>query len=138
MITNALIKILNELLQININRIEYYKHLLNEAKDMELDVKAIFQRMIEESIKYKQELNEKINQLGGTPETGAAASGNIYKKWADGKTAVISGYKKTILEACEYDEEAVQNAYRAALSSDATMDADVLEIIKKQLQNFKD
>ena len=46
-------------------------------------------------------------------------SGKIYRTWMDVKAAFARKERLSVLEACEFGEDAAQRAYEAALASDA-------------------
>ena len=84
MTTNEnLVEVLNDLVQINNDRIEGYQKAAEETKDIDVDLKAIFIKMAEESIKYKTELVNEITKFGGDPVTGTTGLGKIYRVWMD-------------------------------------------------------
>jgi hypothetical protein len=104
-------EVVPDLLHIHNDRIKSYTRVLQSGKEMELDIRSIFERMIEESIKYGQQLNGKIREEVND-------DGKIYKAWADVKTkqTFTNSNKKTILETCMNDQLALLNAYSMALS----------------------
>ena len=63
-------------------------------------------------------LGTEIQALGEDMDTDSTTSGKIYRAWMDVK-AVFSGHdRKSILESCEYGEDAAQRAYKEALDDD--------------------
>ena len=138
MTTNEnLVEVLNDLVQINNDRIEGYEKAVEEAKDLDVDLKAIFIKMAEESIKYKTELVNEINKLGGNPVTGTTGLGKIYRVWMDVKATFTGHNRQTVLENCEFGEDAAQKAYKDALASDAEMNADTRQLITSQQSSLK-
>lgn len=133
----ALNDVLNDLVKINNDRIAGYERAINETKDLDVDLKAIFEAMIRESNGYKTELTGKIRQHGGTVETGTTTSGKIYRAWMDVKATFTGSSRKEILASCEFGEDAAQKAYDAALTSDAEMEADVRQLIVDQQKALK-
>ena len=69
-----LVEVLNDLIQINNDRIEGYEKAVEETKDIDVDLKAIFIKMAEESMKYKTELVAEVGRLGG-------ACNRHYRTW---------------------------------------------------------
>ncbi len=138
MTTNEnLVEVLNDLVQINNDRIEGYQKAAEETKDVDVDLKAIFIKMAEESIKYKTELVNEISKFGGEPVTGTTGLGKIYRVWMDVK-ATFSGHdRQSVLESCEFGEDAAQKAYRDALASDAEISADTRQLITSQQASLK-
>ncbi len=53
---SKLTEVLNDLVRINNDRIEGYEKAKNEEKIIDADLQLILSRMVEESIKYKNEL----------------------------------------------------------------------------------
>lgn len=138
MITNEkLVEVLNDLVEINNDRITGYNKAAEETKDLDIDLKAIFHKMADESRKYKAELAEALTRLGGTPTDGTTNSRKIYRVWMDVKATFTGHDRQSVLESCEFGEDAAQKAYKLALSSDAEMDADTRQLITSQQSSLK-
>ena|SRR5690606_15476843 len=112
------IDVLNDLIRINHDRIAGYERAINEAKDIDVDLKGVFSRMGEESTLYVSELTEEVVKLGGEPATGTTNSGKIYRAWMDVKATFTGKDRESILASCEFGEDAAQKAYKTALESD--------------------
>lgn len=124
-------EILNDLIQINNDRIVGYEKAMNELKPEDSDLKALFVKMIGESHKNKLALATEVQVLGSAADTGTTSSGKIYRAWMDVK-AVFTGHdRKTILNNCEFGEDAAQKAYKTALEDD-DLSANLREIISQQ------
>jgi uncharacterized protein (TIGR02284 family) len=109
---------LNDLLQINNDRIVGYEKAIEELEPKDSDLKALFVRMIGESHKLKLALATEVQALGKDAETGTTNSGKLYRAWMDVK-AVFTGHdRKTILDNCENGEDAAQRAYKEALAEE--------------------
>jgi uncharacterized protein (TIGR02284 family) len=132
-----LIEVLNDLIQINNDRIEGYEKAAEETKDIDVDLKAIFIKMAEDSIKYKTELINEVSKFGGTSETGTSGLSKLHRVWMDVKAAFASKDRQSVLEACEFGEDAAQKAYRDALASDAEISADTRQLITSQQESLK-
>lgn len=138
MTTNQnLVEVLNDLVQINNDRIEGYQKAAEEAKDEDVDLKAIFIKMAEESVGYKSELINQVSMLGGEATTGTTGLGKIYRVWMDVKATFSGHSRQSVLENCEFGEDAAQRAYKEALASDAEMSADVRQLITTQQASLK-
>jgi uncharacterized protein (TIGR02284 family) len=130
-------EVLNDLIRINHDRIEGYEKAIDETKDKDVDLQAIFHRMADESRQYASELKSEVSRHGGEVATGTTVSGKIYRMWMDVK-AVFSGKdRKTVLENCEFGEDAAQKAYDAALKSDAPLPAETRQLIVNQKTSLK-
>ncbi|GGE59949.1 uncharacterized protein (TIGR02284 family) [Pedobacter psychrotolerans] len=108
-------EVLNDLVQINNDRIAGYEKARTELKDEDADLKSLFLDMISESQKYKMALGTEISALGEDIDTGTTNSGKIYRAWMDVKALFTGHDRKTVLNNCEGGEDAAQNAYKMAL-----------------------
>jgi len=131
------IEVLNDLIRINNDRITGYQKAADESKDIDVDLRAVFNRMAEESRKYAIELTAQIGKLGGEPATGTTFSGKIYRAWMDVKATFSGKDRHAILESCEYGEDAAQKAYEAALASDAALPTDIRQLITTQKASLR-
>lgn len=131
-------EVLNDLIEINNDRITGYQKAIDETKDIDVDLQAVFAKMADESRGYKAELTQAVTRLGGDPvSTATTNSGKIYRVWMDVK-ATFSGHdRQAVLENCEFGEDAAQKAYKMALASDAEMDAETRQLITTQQSSLK-
>ena len=132
-----LTELLNDLVKINNDRIEGYEKAADQTKASDIDLQAIFLKMSGESQSYVKELNEKINNLGGQPASDTTVSGKIYRMWMDIKKVFTGSDRKSILESCEFGEDAAQKAYNEALETDAEMNAEIRQVIMEQKNGLK-
>ena len=138
MSTNSeLVSVLNDLIEINNDRIAGYEKAAKETKDIDVDLRGIFHKMADESRKYKSDLALEVNRLGGDPAEGTTNSGKIYRVWMDVKATFTGHDRQAVLENCEFGEDAAQKAYKLALESDAEMDADTRQLIASQQSALK-
>lgn len=127
-----LIEVLNDLIRINNDRIAGYEKAIDEVENMDVDLKAMFQSMANESREYVSELGVEVARLGGEIATGTTNSGKIYRAWMDIKSAFSVNERESVLESCEYGEDAAQKAYEEALASDADISVEVRQLITDQ------
>lgn len=121
-------EIVQDLFHIHQDRISVYKSVLHHMHDMEADVKALLERMIEESTKYAQQLASHIRKLSDI-------KGNIYKIWEGPKAPGDATDKKSIAKSCASDELAMVNTYSIALSS-IVSDKDIEKLLLLQQQDI--
>lgn len=127
-----LIEVLNDLIRINNDRIDGYEKAIKETDNVDLDLQALFLKMANDSKEYVSELTSEVASLGGAVATGTTSSGKIYRVWMDIK-ATFSGHdRQSVLESCEYGEDAAQEAYTDALASDAEIPVAIRQIITDQ------
>jgi uncharacterized protein (TIGR02284 family) len=124
--------ILNDLIRINHDRVVGYEKAIDELKDTDADLKALFQRYITESRQYAHELTQEVSRLGADPADGTTNSGKIYRVWMDLKAAIAGKDRKVILENCEFGEDAAQKAYDMALNSEVELEPSLRDLIVRQ------
>ena len=129
--------LLNDLIRINNDRIVGYERALDELKPEDADLKTLFQRYITTSREYVQELTQEVSRLGADPADGTTNSGKIYRVWMDLKTAVTGKDRKTILDNCEFGEDAAQKSYDMALNSDEDLEPSLRDLIVRQKATLK-
>ena len=131
------IGILNDLIQINHDLVEGYKKAIDELKDEDADLKTLFNRYVNESREYAQELTTEVSRLGGNPADGTTNSGKVYRVWMDLKAAIAGKDRQTILNNCEFGEDAAQKAYDTALNADVNFESSIREVIVRQKATLK-
>jgi uncharacterized protein (TIGR02284 family) len=129
--TKETIEVLNDLIQINNDRISGYEKAIKETKPEDEDLKVLFATMIAESHRNKIALATEIQTMGAEVENGTTTSGKIYRAWMDVK-AVFTGHDRhTVLANCEAGEDAAKRAYRTALEHEA-LPAYIRELLVQQ------
>lgn len=138
MTTNdKLVGVLNDLIQINNDRVNGYEKATEELKGRDVDLQALFSKFISDSRDYGSELSREVLRLGGDPDTGTTNSGKLYRVWMDVKTVFTGKDRQAILESCEFGEDAAQKAYREALASDAEIPSETRQLITGQQAALK-
>lgn len=130
------IEVLNDLIQINNDRITGYERGLKELKNDSSDLKTLFEGYIDQSRNARNELGTEVQVLHGTMDDGTTNSGKIYRVWMDVK-AVFTGHDRhAVLENCEAGEDAAQKAYKSALQTGG-LPAYIVELITKQKSELR-
>ena len=131
--------VLNDLIQINNDRIEGYEKAAGETETVDADLRALFTRMANESREYVSELRSYIHQTGEEATDSTTVSGKIYRAWMDVKATFGGKDRKAILESCEFGEDAAQKAYKTALdnATDDELSPDVVQLISAQKNKLR-
>lgn len=131
------ISILNDLLEINNDRIEGYKTAYNETEDFEL--KRIFTNLRETSERCKLALENEIVRCGGEPNDGTRTTGKIFRVWMDFKSSLTGHSQKAILNSCEQGEDVAVSVYEDVLSNRPTeyLTPDQIVMINEQYRVIK-
>ena len=128
---------LNDLIEINNDRVRGYERASKETETKDVDLRALFDDMASTSRRYANELSQYVRQAGEEPAEGTTARGKIYRAWMDVKATFTGNDRKAILASCEFGEDAAQRAYDTALSSDAELPAEVRQVIMEQKTNLR-
>ncbi len=131
------IGILNDLIKINQDRVVGYEKAIDELKDEDADLRTLFQRYITESRQYSQELTQEVSRLGGNPVDGTTNSGKIYRVWMDLKATITGHDRETVLNNCEFGEDAAQKAYDTALNADVEFEPSIRDLVVRQKASLK-
>ncbi len=134
---NKTIEVLNDLIRINNDRVEGYEKAVRETKEEDGDLRNTFNRCVEESRRYKQELLDQVRKLGGEPASYTTQPGKIYRVWMDVKSSFTGHGRQSILELCEYGEDAAKRAYEKALDADNNLPPDVRSVVKQEMDNLR-
>lgn len=130
------VEVLNDLIEINNDRIIGFEHASKDLEANDSDLKAIFDNMASESRKNVQVLTTLVNRIGGEAETGTSATGAIHRAWLDVK-ATFSGHdRKSVLAECERGEDAIKRAYKDALTTDNGLPLEVDRILVQQQEGI--
>jgi uncharacterized protein (TIGR02284 family) len=116
-------KVLNGLLRINNDRVEYYHKASERAT--ELNLKTIFNDMAAESGKNASALTREIIQSGGNAIGRATTNRSaFYRFWTDVQNLFMGSDRKSVVNSCINGEEQAQKAYYKAISAnELTMQA---------------
>ena len=130
------VEVLNDLIQINNDRITGYERAIKELKDESADLKTLFEGYIDQSRNIRNQLGTEVQTLKGEMDDSTTGSGKIYRAWMDVK-AVFTGHDRhTVLENCEFGEDAAQKAYKMALETE-NLPAYLFALITRQKTELK-
>ena len=124
------IEVLNDLIQINNDRIAGYEKAIRQTNVEDTDLKILYASMIAEGHRMKIALATEVQALGAEIEHGTTTSGRIYQAWMDVKAMFAGNNRQTVLANCEAGEQAVQRAYRMGLNHD--LPAYIRELLTRQ------
>lgn len=129
-----LANVLNDLIEINNDRVEGYEKAIKETDDP--DLKALFIDMASPSHQFKNDLSSELRRLGDTPTDGTRNSGKVFRLWMDIQAALTGKDRETILGSCERGEDAALDTYEDALNSDEALPANIRQMIERQKQRL--
>jgi len=126
---------LNDLIEINNDRVAGYNKASVQTSDE--DLRSLFAKFATQSSQFAGELRQRVMAEGDEPEEGTTIRGKIYRTWM-GVKATFSGHnRKSVLESCEYGEDAAQRAYESALEEDE-LSNDVRQLLEQQKATLRE
>jgi uncharacterized protein (TIGR02284 family) len=135
---NELIEILNDLVQINNDRTKGFENALTQLQEEGVqeeltasELKNLFLSYIDQSRRFKLQLAKEVEVLGSDVETDTSTSGKIHRAWIDLKTTFTGHSTHSILEECEFGEDAILKAYDSAL--EGNIPAYIRDMLNDQL-----
>jgi uncharacterized protein (TIGR02284 family) len=126
------IKILNDLIETNLDRIKGYETAAGDAEDAE--VKNLCNAYASQSRGFKVALDTMVRELGGKPTETSSAMGAVYRAWM-GVKHTASDSKKSVLSSCEFGEDAAVKNYEDALDNDE-LSQNAISLIESQYREI--
>ncbi len=126
------IETLNDLIQINNDRIEGYDKAIENLQTDDHDLKTLFATLKENSTENVHELTSSVNQLGGEPITDTTLLGKVYRGWMDLKSAITGHGRDAVITDCKGGEKAAQVSYENALNDTDELSSEAEAMIRKQ------
>lgn len=135
--SNKQVEILNDLIQINNDRIAGYEKAIDGLDDEgNEDLKRLFRHLINNSLDYNETLERQIGLLDGEPALGTSGVGKLYRAWMDFKALVTGGDRAAILGSCITGEETAIRAYQEAIA-DEELAAGLQQLLNEQLAELQ-
>lgn len=126
------IEALNDLIQINNDRIIGYDNAIENLEEGDHDLKTLFASLKEKSTENIHELNAAVNEYGGEPVTDTTLLGKVYRVWMDVKSTFTGHDRAGVINDCRGGEKAAQVSYEKALDDTDDLSAGAENLIRKQ------
>ena len=111
------IEALNDLIQVNFDRIEGYERAIVEMKESNNDITAsLFEQYVKSSQNNVETLSEYVVEFGGTPADSPSLGGKVHRFWMEVRNTFAIHEKESILESCIFGDAAAIKFYEAALA----------------------
>ena len=133
--TSKTVDLLNDLIEINNDRIAGFEKAIADIKDENIDLKAAFQSYASQSRENGQELAALVGNYGKL-ETGNSVAGTLHRTWIDVKSLFGGNDRASILSEAERGEDAIKKAYSDALAT-GNLPADVSTVVSEQAAKIK-
>jgi uncharacterized protein (TIGR02284 family) len=103
------IEVLNQLVQVNIDRAAGYETASKEVEEEYL--KSLFVQFANTSRSCQTELEREVLKLLGKPVEGTKTTFKIYQAWMYAKSMISNHNIETILHSCHHGEQITAKAY---------------------------
>ncbi len=134
--TEKSLSVLNDLTEINNDRISGFEKAIADIKDENIDLKALFQEYSAQSRKFSQELTAIVASYGEEVETGNSVAGTLHRAWIDVKALFGGSDRESILSEAERGEDAIKAAYKLALEQ-GELSGEALSTVSAQAEEIK-
>lgn len=127
--------LINDLIQINNDRIAGYKKAIEIATRLHIDnLNDIFVEYMSQSELFIEELKPYLEQQAQAATEGTMVSGKLFRIWMDIKSVISGNDEKSLLSSCEQGEDAFKKTYKDVVDNqDWEITHDLLLLIEKQL-----
>lgn len=129
-------EVLNDLIQINNDRVEGYEKALKNLKNGNDDLRTLFTGFIDQSRNLRNVLGAEVQNLKVKMDEGTTNKGKIYRAWMEVKGLFTGNDRQTVLNNCEFGEDAAQKAYKEALKTE-NLPAYLFALISKQKEELR-
>lgn len=123
------ITLLNDLIIVNKQRINDYQKAIDNSVPRNGDSIIVYSKLIDQGLKFVNELKNNIYLLGGQIEYRPDANHTVYNVWSTLRDEFQSQQIINI-EHCEYYREAALKTYEQALAADYP-ERDIKEMLKQ-------
>ncbi|KQT18167.1 hypothetical protein ASG31_05385 [Chryseobacterium sp. Leaf404] len=131
------VSVLNDLLNITIDRIKGFSKVEEKVWDTHSYLKNDYEEMVAESEQMKTDLINCITENGGEYDDSPTVTGTIHRAWIDVKNAFTPNHAEATLENVVFGEKSAISAYQEALQSDKLTPESIL-LVQDQHQKLKD
>ena len=127
--------VINDLIEINNDRVAGFEKVIADINDENVDLKALFQKYATQSRKYGLELAALVGDASEV-ETGNSVAGTLHRAWIDVKSLFGGSDRASILSEAERGEDAIKKAYKEALSG-GELPSSAMETVTTQAQGVQ-
>ena len=134
--TEKTIDVLNDLVQINNDRVAGFEKASENLEEDNRGLRPVFEKLAGESRDNAASLTEKARQFNGEASSGTTVSGSLHRAWLGVKSTFTGNDLENILDECERGEDAIKAAYRSALEDANELPYEVAQLISSQQQGI--
>jgi uncharacterized protein (TIGR02284 family) len=110
------ISVLNTLITTTIDSANGFERSAEDADAVRFQ--SMFREFATERRQCVSQLQDRVRQLGGTPNDDGSLKADIHRRWVDLRDAVTGGGDKEVIEEVERGEDYIKEKYEAAMKDD--------------------
>ncbi|KQS92401.1 PA2169 family four-helix-bundle protein [Chryseobacterium sp. Leaf394] len=130
------VSVLNDLLNITMDRIKGFNKVEEKVWDTHSHLKNDYEEMVAESEQMKTDLINCITEHGGEYDDSPTVSGTVHRAWIDVKNAFTPNHAESTLENVVFGEKSAIAAYQEALQGDKLSPESIL-LVQDQHQKLQ-
>lgn len=130
-------EVIEDLIQINNDRINGYKNAIEEIEEFDAALVPVFTEMADHSATHVNDLAALGVSLNADIDQGTSVSGMLHRAWMDIKAAFTGGSKEAILESCEFGEDAILKVYSDGAKEFKELPNELLDLMSEQQSSLK-
>lgn len=127
---NEVISTLNDLIETCKDGEEGFRTCAEDISSAEL--KSYFTNRAHRCATAAAELQDIVEEYGGSPETSSSVAGTLHRRWVDIKSVITGKDDESILNECERGEDVAKRSYENALAKDLPIE--VRSVVERQYQ----
>ncbi|WP_134090528.1 PA2169 family four-helix-bundle protein [Olivibacter sp. XZL3] len=128
--------ILNDLVQLNNDRIAGYQKAIDKIGHEDAELKTAFDGFITQSRQFLTELKEELEHSGGAIAGETSTEGSLFRGWMDISGIFTDDKRRSILRTCVEGEKAIYDAYAHAEKTEE-LPSDTRFLLSQQKQQLK-
>jgi uncharacterized protein (TIGR02284 family) len=115
-VDEKVIATLNDLIETCKNGEEGFRTAAEAISDQ--SIKTAFAKFARDRWQMARELQDEVQGLGGTPETGGSVGGAVHRGWMNIKSVVTGNDDQKIIAEAERGEDVAKAAFQSALEQE--------------------
>lgn len=133
--TEEMGKVLNKLLQNNLDAEKGFRNAADEVEDEEL--KSLFKDLAQQKYDFAHELRGEVRNFGEPPTKGSSISSDVHRTWMKIRSGISSDSEKVVLAEAAKGEENALEEYEEIIRN-YNFPPSTETVLKRQKQAFKE
>lgn len=110
------ITVLNTLITTTIDSANGFERSAEDASAQRFE--SMFREFSQERREVVGKLQQRVRELGGTPNDDGSLKADVHRRWVDMKNSISGGDDKKVIEEVERGEDYIKEKYETAMKDD--------------------